>query len=59
MVVLDWEGTSVWSFPTLYHWISGVGLPVMMMVKVADWPDSTHRSSAGTWMEGGAKETGI
>lgn len=44
------------SAPTLYHCILGVGLPVMMAVNVAGWPGSTHRSSVGTWMEGGAKQ---
>lgn len=34
----------------------GVGLPVMMAVNVAGWPGSTHRSSVGTWMKGGAEQ---
>lgn len=28
----------------------------MMAVNVAGWPGSTHRSSVGTWMEGGAEQ---
>lgn len=40
---------------TLYHSIFGAGLPVMMAVNVAGWPGSTHRSSWGTWMVGGAE----
>lgn len=44
------------SGPTLYHCILGIGLPVMMAVNVAGWPGSTHRSSVGTWMEGGAEQ---
>lgn len=43
-----------WHSPTLYHWILGAGRPVMMAVNVAGWPGFTYRSSAGTWMEGGA-----
>lgn len=42
---------------TLYHWILGVGLPVMIAVNVAAWPGSTLRSSAGTWTKGGAEKT--
>lgn len=46
----------IYSAPTLYHCILGVGLPVMMAVKAADWPGSTQRSSVGTWMDGGAEQ---
>lgn len=34
----------------------GWGRPVMMTVNVAGWPGFTYRSSAGTWIEGGAME---
>lgn len=44
----------IYSAPTLYHCIFGIGLPVIIAVNVAGWPGSTHRSSAATWMEGGA-----